>query len=106
MQPVFQNCELLMLDAKHWRQAHDSAQDALTTMDGEFCFLCCYCADCCIFCSECCCVSQTVVKLPRSKSRRWRGRFPPSRLLWLPKRRSFTTSTKSSFAYARPKRRS
>ena len=34
LQPVFQHCERLVIDAERWRRSHDSAQDALTAMDG------------------------------------------------------------------------
>jgi hypothetical protein len=30
-----------MIDAERWQRAHDSAQDALSAMDGEFLFLRC-----------------------------------------------------------------
>ena len=38
LQPVFQHCERLVIDAERWRRSHDSAQDALTAMDGVVSF--------------------------------------------------------------------
>ena len=40
LQPVFQHCERLVIDAERWRRSHDSAQDALTAMDGVVFFSC------------------------------------------------------------------
>ena len=36
LQPVFQHCERLVIDAERWQQAHDFAQNALTVMNGIF----------------------------------------------------------------------
>ena len=41
LQPVFQHCKRLVIDAERWRRSHDSAQDALTAMDGVVSFSCC-----------------------------------------------------------------
>ena len=35
------HCESLVIDAERWQRAHDSAQDALTAMNGIVFFACC-----------------------------------------------------------------
>ena len=43
-----------MIDAERWQRAHNSAQDALSVMDGEFFVFVLLSFGRFVFCSECC----------------------------------------------------